>query len=372
MTYASLSIAALTLAMTACQNGGKASENEATITVSGQNLSEGDTLVLATASMDLLPLDTAVVADGQGTIRCEANEHGTLAVVLTIKNGEPVAGSTVLLTPGMTMNMELPTSPDQPAKTEGSKDNELWNEVQGKLAEYMNEAKPYIIAMNTNTGDVEEAKAKIEQMGKDMERLYASYIIDNAPSVFSDIMLGQTFQSFEDSTLTTIMEALSKFEADSMPNYIAVKEVIDSRVVVNEGQQFIDFTLPTMDGGSLHLAEVVKANKLTLVDFWASWCGPCRNEMPFVAKAYDKFKGKGFTVVGVSLDNNGEDWKAAVEQLGMKWPQVSEINGWDGTASHSYGVDAIPASFLINSDGVIVAKGLRGEELLTRVSELLK
>ena len=94
--------------------------------------------------------------------------------------------------------------------------------------------------------------------------------------------------------------------------------------------------------------------------------------MPFVAKAYDKFKGKGFTVVGVSLDNNGEDWKAAVEQLGMKWPQVSEINGWDGTASHSYGVDAIPASFLINSDGVIVAKGLRGEELLTRVSELLK
>ncbi len=372
MKHTTLSIAILSLALAACQNNGKSTENEATITVSGQNLSEGDTLVLATASMDLLPLDTAIVTNGEGVIRSEANEHGTLAVVLSMKNGEPVAGSTVLLIPGMTMSLELPTSPDQPAKAQGNKDNELWNEVQGKLAEYMNAARPYIIAMNTNTGDVEEAKAKMEQMGKDMEKLYASYIIDNAPSIFSDIMLGQTFQSFEDSTLTEIMSALSKFEADSMPNYISVKEVIANRVVINEGQQFIDFTLPTIDGGSLHLADVVKANKLTLVDFWASWCGPCRNEMPFVAKAYDTYKSKGFTVVGVSLDGDGEDWKAAVEQLGMKWPQVGEISGWDGTASRSYGVDAIPASFLINSEGVIVAKGLRGEELITKVSELLK
>ena len=140
----------------------------------------------------------------------------------------------------------------------------------------------------------------------------------------------------------------------------------------NDGSKFIDFTVPALDGKQVKLADVVAKNKITMVDFWASWCGPCRMEMPNVVEAYKQFHNKGLEIVGVSLDESKEDWETAVKDMGMNWIQTSDLKGWECEAARLYGVRGIPACVLINQKGEIVGRDLRAEELHARLAELLK
>jgi thioredoxin family protein len=140
----------------------------------------------------------------------------------------------------------------------------------------------------------------------------------------------------------------------------------------NDGSKFIDFTVPALDGKQVKLADVVAKNKITMVDFWASWCGPCRMEMPNVVEVYKQFHNKGLEIVGVSLDESKEDWETAVKDMGMNWIQTSDLKGWECEAARLYGVRGIPACVLINQKGEIVGRDLRAEELHARLAELLK
>ena len=140
----------------------------------------------------------------------------------------------------------------------------------------------------------------------------------------------------------------------------------------NDGSKFIDFTVPALDGKQVKLADVVAKNKITMVDFWASWCGPCRMEMPNVVEGYKQFPNKGLEIVGVSLDESKEDWETAVKDMGMNWIQTSDLKGWECEAARLYGVRGIPACVLINQKGEIVGRDLRAEELHARLAELLK
>ena len=125
------------------------------------------------------------------------------------------------------------------------------------------------------------------------------------------------------------------------------------------------------EGKVLKLSEL--RGKVVLVDFWASWCRPCRMENPNVVAAYKKFKDKGFAIYSVSLDQNADSWKAAIGQDGLAWPNhVSDLKGWQSEPAHLYGVQSIPAQFLLDKDGKIVAKNLRGEQLEQKLAELLK
>lgn len=112
--------------------------------------------------------------------------------------------------------------------------------------------------------------------------------------------------------------------------------------------------------------------KYVLLDFWASWCGPCRAENPNVLKAYNKFKDKNFEIIAVSLDNQKEPWLKAIENDGLPWMHVSDLKGWKNLAAAQYGVTAIPQNFLIGPDGIILAKNLSGEELEKKLTELIK
>ena len=136
------------------------------------------------------------------------------------------------------------------------------------------------------------------------------------------------------------------------------------------GAAFSDFTLPDMQGAEHKLSDYAGKGNYVLVDFWASWCGPCRSEMPLVKSLYEKYHPKGFEIVGVSLDANKDDWAKAVEQLGMSWPQLSDLKAWKSPAAQLYDVRAIPATLLIGPDGKIVASGLRGKQLQAKLEEL--
>ncbi|MBC9914665.1 TlpA family protein disulfide reductase [Chitinophaga varians] len=136
------------------------------------------------------------------------------------------------------------------------------------------------------------------------------------------------------------------------------------------GQPMIDFTQADVNGKPVRLSDF--KGKYVLLDFWASWCGPCRAENPNVLKAYNTFKNKNFTVVGVSLDDKADKWKQAIEQDGMPWMQVSDLKGFRNEVAQQYGIQAIPCSFLIDPQGIIIAKDLRGAALHTKLAATLQ
>jgi len=154
------------------------------------------------------------------------------------------------------------------------------------------------------------------------------------------------------------------------PNNRAVQsfvERMEAAKVISVGQPAPDFELPTPDGKMVKLSDF--RGQYVLLDFWASWCGPCRQENPNIVKQYNSFKDKNFTVLGVSLDDNKEAWLKAIKDDNLTWTHVSELKRWNGTVSNKYKVDAIPASFIIDPQGKIAAKNLRSaalEEFLTK------
>ncbi|OMQ13063.1 TlpA disulfide reductase family protein [[Flexibacter] sp. ATCC 35103] len=158
----------------------------------------------------------------------------------------------------------------------------------------------------------------------------------------------------------------------SQQNTTYVKELQELLKVLNGlqvGKKAPDFVSKDPEGRSVRLSENLKG--YTLVDFWASWCAPCRKENPNIVAAYKEFHDKGFNVFGVSLDKKKENWIKGIQDDHLDWLQVSELIYWNSEIAKLYGVRAIPANYLVDSKGIIVARNLRGEELQTTLKTLL-
>ncbi|MCF0192866.1 MAG: TlpA family protein disulfide reductase [Prevotella sp.] len=138
------------------------------------------------------------------------------------------------------------------------------------------------------------------------------------------------------------------------------------------GTSLKDFSIPDADGKVHKMSEYIGKSKYVLVDFWASWCGPCVREMPNVVEAYKKYKSQGLEIVGVSFDQKKEAWLSAVQRLGMTWPQLSDLKGWQSKAGAVYGIRAIPANILFSPDGKVIAADLMGPALHSKLEETLK
>lgn len=154
--------------------------------------------------------------------------------------------------------------------------------------------------------------------------------------------------------------------ADKFPQHTALQEVKKS-LPTNKAT---DFTQPDVNGNPISLSQF--RGKYVLVDFWASWCQPCRIDNPNVVRAYNEFKDKNFTILGVSLDQNKEAWQKAIQQDGLTWTHVSDLKFWDNAAATQYGVQSIPYNVLVDPEGNIIAENLHGEEIVQTLRKVIK
>jgi len=164
----------------------------------------------------------------------------------------------------------------------------------------------------------------------------------------------------------------SKVMSAQLPNSSDTKNLVtlaNSYGPTIEGAMAPEINLKTPEGNTLALSSL--RGKVVLIDFWASWCGPCRKENPNVKRIYDKYKDKGFEIYGVSLDNNGDQWKAAIAKDGLGWKHVSDLGGWKSSAAQLYQVHSIPQTFLLDKEGRIIKSGFRSHELETLLQDLL-
>jgi peroxiredoxin len=167
-------------------------------------------------------------------------------------------------------------------------------------------------------------------------------------------------------------EKVAEITKKEWPNYKYAKSFVASvedMKLLAIGQVAPEISLPNPEGEIIPLSSL--RGKYVLVDFWAKWCGPCRKENPNVVAAYNKFKDKGFTVYGVSLDRNKADWLQAIQQDGLTWTHVSDLKFWNSEAAKTYNITAIPFSLLLDPEGKIIGKNLRGAGLHEKLEEVL-
>ncbi len=192
------------------------------------------------------------------------------------------------------------------------------------------------------------------------------YLAANAPA--ADFIMFNFMEEQKVSDVKIIMKKMELAKDTKSSYYKDLKTIYDNNKTLEVGELAPDIDLPQIDGTNLKLSSL--RGKIVLIDFWASWCGPCRAEFPNVKRIYAKFKDKGFEIYGVSLDKDANSWKSSVTSLGLSWKHVSDLKYWSCAPAKVYKVSGIPYTVLVGKDGKIIAKNLRGEELERKLEEL--
>lgn len=287
---------------------------------------------------------------------------------------EGVNGYVLTILENGSINAELYKDSISKSQVYGTKSND-------DFVKYKSETKSLVEKMNTISseaqdaimnGDVEIAM-KLDKDYKKKEQevlLYEwDFIIDNLDSYMSALLL-EVFMVENKVNKDSIIDVYESFSnrikvSDVGKNIADLLSQFEDPIEV--GEVAPDFTAPSLDGSNVTLSQELSLNTVTLLDFWAAWCRPCRVENPNLVRLYKLYNNDGFNIIGVSLDRTKEQWEQAVEDDSLLWTQVSNLNFWNDPIARRYSIRAIPQSYLINQEGIVIGKNLRGDDLEEKI-----
>lgn len=225
-----------------------------------------------------------------------------------------------------------------------------------------------LASQNAETENMQRISEEYQNLRNEHFELIEEFIASNPQSHFTPFVIREYLAS--NLKYTELDSMLSKLDPSihNSKDYQFLNQIVNANKSVEVGMPAIDFALNDTTGNPISISSF--QGKILLIDFWASWCGPCRHENPNVVKLYDDYKEKGFEIIGVSLDEKRTDWIKAIHQDQLTWPHVSDLKGWSSAAGKLYAVNAIPATVLVDREGKIIAKNLRGDALRKKLEEI--
>ena len=357
-------MAAMTLGFFACKQAPKDS-----YTINGDITGLKDSLIyFRTSAGDSMVVDSAKVTDGKFTFKGKTEEPKMASIYLQDRRG-----GFNLYVENAAINIKGNVDSLSSVKITGAPTQEQWDAFQADLKPLNDQEdslfQQYQTArMKNDTAAVAAIEKKANDLNDQREAASKTFIQQHPKSYVSLNLLRSLVYSTEYADLNKMFTGLDTSLQHSATG-VKIGQQLETMKSTAIGQQAIDFTANDVNGNPVSLSSF--KGKYVLVDFWASWCGPCRAENPNVVKAYNKYKDKNFTILGVSLDEDGAKWKEAIEHDKLNWTQVSDLKGWKSEPAGKYGVKAIPANFLIDQDGKIIGHNLRGDKLEEKLAEVL-
>ena len=361
---ASILFSAAVLTLTACHS------NSYKISGAVEGLQDGDTLFVTNDLQAGIPTDTLIVKNGKFEMSGETDST-YICMVYSEKRNE--LNAPFFVEPG-NISIKLVDTPGA-SRVGGTKCNEQWQELNDSVMTIGKEINRIAENIYGSTIDEVEQQKGMERIDK-LNQRFAALVVKttekNIKNEFGYFLL--TYYPEELIDNESRMKLIDKLPTEMQKRPTIQKMLTNLKQAAEsaEGMTIKDFTQPGLDGTPMSLMGEVAKNKITIIDFWASWCGPCRQEMPFMVELYDKYQDKGLGIVGISLDEDSDAWKAATQQLNIPWPQMSDLRAWENTIAKHFCVNSIPHTIIVDQHGKILKRGLRGEKLEEFVEKQLK
>ena len=338
--------------------------------ISGTGLEDG-AQVLLVDQITGEAIDTAVVANGAFAFEGEAPKDAYLNITSDKSNW-----SFMLFNDGKPIKVNYADN-----TLKGSKLNNKLAECDAKTDALMQEYNAFMEGlMKLSEEEMDEKEEEYDAWIEKLRDCYLGVIEENKDNLIPVAFIRTARSLAGPDKFNELVESDAPFAKH--PYVLDLKKKIEESAARQKaaeekkqaiiGQKFLDLEEPDVDGKMHKLSEYVGKGKWVLVDFWASWCGPCEREMPNVVAAYKKYHKKGFDIVGLSFDREKEPWVKAIKDWDMPWIHLSDIKYWNSLASDVYSVNSIPDNLLIDPEGTVVARCLRGDALEAKLAEIFK